>query len=375
MIPTKSRVITWNLTKYVGNEVLWSFVSGTTIFLCILLMFQAIRLSEFIVIHQVAIQDVARISLYLMLSFMPIAIPIAFLFSVLMGISRANSEGEILALQVNGISLAQIYSPLFMFSIVVTGLCLYTALWTVPQGNRSFELMISKLRNERVMSALKPGVFMEGFYGLVVFAEHIVPVKNEMKRVFIYDEREEKHPIFISAQSGLLRNPSDKGVLTLRLSNGTIHLDHRQAGGVQQLIDFKVYDINLDIGGDSGEGWIGYSPPSYTYPQLKQRLHETLHDIPIHRSLLVEFHRRFALSFSCIVFSALGFAIATLSTRGIRSTAVILCLAVALVYWLAYVSANALAMSGLVPVWLGIWSPNFLFTLVAWYCYKRYKGA
>ncbi len=374
LIPTRSRPFTWRLTKYVANEVLFSFVVGTTIFLLIMLMFQAIRLSEFIVLHQVALIDVARISIYLMLSFLPIAIPIAFLFAILMGISRANSEGEILALQVNGISLGQIYSPLAFFSLIVTGICLYTALWTVPQGNRSFEVMISKLRNERVMSALKPGVFMEGFYGLVLFAEHIVPVKNEMKRVFLYDEREEKHPLFITAQSGILRNPSEKGVLTLRLTNGTIHMERKQRDGVQQLIDFKVYDINLDVGGEAGEGGLDYSPPSLTYPQLTKRLEETVHDIPTHRKLLIEFHRRFSLSFSCVVFSALGFAIATLSHRGIRSTAVVLCMAVALVYWLSYIAANALAISGWVSPWLGVWLPNFLFSIVAWFCYRRYKG-
>jgi lipopolysaccharide export system permease protein len=331
-------------------------------------------LTEFIVIHQVSLWNVAKISIFLMLSFLPIAVPIAFLFSVLMGISRANSEGEILALQVNGISLIQIYSPLLIFSFFVTGFCLYTSLYTVPHGNRQFELLITKLRGEKVMSAVKPGVFVQGFYGLVLFAEQIMPLRNEMRRVFIWDEREEKHPLFIAAKSGIMRTSPEKGVLTLRLSTGTIHMDPKDKDDVLQLIDYGVYDINLDLA-ESGDGWRDYSPPSYTYPQLKQRLKETVHDIPTYRTLLVEKHRRISLSFSCLVFSALGFFIGILSQRGIRSTAIVLCMFVALVYWISYIAANALALSGHVPPWLGIWTPNFLFAGVAYLCYRRYRGA
>jgi lipopolysaccharide export system permease protein len=359
------------MTKFLAKEVLFSFLGGTSIFLLIMLMFQAIRLSEFVVVHQVAMIDVGRLSVFLMLSFLPIAVPIAFLFAVLMGISRANSEGELLALQVNGFSVAQIYFPLGLFSIFVSFFCLYTSLYTVPQGNRSFELLITKLGNERVMASLKPGVF-KGFYGMTVFAEHIVPMKKEMKRIFLYDEREEMHPLAITAQAGILKEVPEKGLLTLRLTNGTIYVDKKIPDGIEQKIDFEVYDINLNVS-ERGDSWRDYSPPSFNYPQLRQRLQETIHDPPAYRKLQVELHRRFALSFSCLVFSALGFFIGALSTRGIRSTAIILCLLVAVVYWLAYVAANALALGGLVWPWVGIWSPNVLFGILSVYCYYRYR--
>ena len=365
-------IFSWHLSRYLSREVLFSFLSGTAIFLLIMLMFQAIRLSEFIVVHQVAILDVGRISVFLMLSFLPIAIPIAFLFAVLMGISRANSEGEILALQVTGFSLRQIYFPLGIFSFLVSLICLYAALYTVPHGNRAFELLITKLGSERAMATLKPGVFSEGFHGLTLFAEQIVPIKNEMKRIFIYDEREETHPLAITAQAGILRYLGDNGMLTLRLTDGSIFVDQKKDEGVQQKIDFDVYDIKLDGEGRGGGSWRDYSPPSYNYPQLKQRLTELEHDPPAHRYLEVELHRRFSLSFSCVVFAALGFFIGTLSQRGVRSTAIILCMLVGLVYWLSYIAANALAVSGWVAPWLGIWIPNVLFGFVAYFCY-RYK--
>lgn len=371
MAIAETRYFSWYLTKYVYKEVLFSFFTGTSIFLLIMLMFQAIRLSEFVVEHQVAVQDVGRMSVYLMLSFLPLAMPVAFLFAVLIGISRANSEGEILALQVNGISLGQIFAPLSGFSILVSLVCLYTSLWSVPQGNRSFELLITKLGNERVMSALKPGVFMEGFYGLVLFAEQIIPIKNEMKRIYIYDERDEQHPLAITAQAGLLKTEQDRGVLTLRLTNGSINVEKKEAMGVQQKIDFDVYDINLDLA-PTGDNWRAYSPPSFNYAQLKQRIKETQHDPPHHRQLQVELHRRLSLSFACVVFAALGFFMGTNSQRGVRSTAILFCMLVGLVYWLAFLASNALAAEGWIIPWVGMWLPNIIFLGVAYWSYRRY---
>ena len=88
--------------------------------------------------------------------------------------------------------------------------------------------------------------------------------------------------------------------------------------------------------------------------------------------LEVEMHKRLSLAFSCLIFAGLGFFIGALSQRGIRSTAIILCLVVAMIYWLALLAAQAFASGGMVAPWLGIWAPNFFFAGVAYFCYRRY---
>lgn len=367
----ETRFFSWQLTRYLAKEVLFGFIFGTLIFIFILLMFQAIRLSEFMVVHQVALKDIGRIWIFLMVSFLPVAIPVAFLFSVLMGISRANTDGEILAMQANGVSLPQLFAPLFIFSFFVSLFCLYTSFYLGPQGNRKFEVMITRLTHERAISTLRPGVFT-GFHGLTLFAEQIQPLKNEMRRVFIYDEREGDHPLAITAQAGILKNVPEQGVLTLRLSNGAIHVDRKQTTDALQKIEFDVYDINLDVP-LPGVYWRDYSPQSYTYDHFVTRLKETEHDVPLHRKILVEYHRRFALSFACMVLAGLGFFIGVFSQRGVRSTAILICLGVGVAYWLAYVGANAAATTGTVWPWFGVWFPNFLFAAIAFWSYRRVR--
>jgi lipopolysaccharide export system permease protein len=236
-----------------------------------------------------------------------------------------------------------------------------------------WEGLQSRLGNEKIISSLKPGVFNEGFFGLTMLAEHVIPLKSEMENIFVYDRRDETRPLVITARMGMLKNNLDKGILTLRLSEGAIHTESADDETIQQKINFDVYDINLDVG-FSPEGWAHLSPPSYTYPQLMERIHQTVLDPPEHRIFLVELHRRVSMAFSCTVFAALGFFIGILSHRGMRGQVVVICLLVTLGYWLSYLFLNAYVLAGSLAPWFGIWLPNFMFLGVAYNCYRRYVG-
>ncbi len=372
-LPSRYPRLSWYLVKFLNHEVTAGFLYGVFIFMMILLLFQAVRIMEFVVMHQVAIMDVLRLSGYLLLSFVPLVVPIAFLFAVLLGVSRANSEGEILAMQVSGISLRQIYAPIGIFSVFLSGVVLYLALYLVPYGNRAFELLFSRLGSERVIATLKPGVFIEGFYGLVLFTEHIVPLKNELKRVYIYDKRDPTRPLAISAQAGILKNQPEKGILTLRLTNGSIHIENKDTELLQQKIGFDVYDINLEMAA-RGDGWRAHSMESFTLPLLTQHIRDSEHNTPHHRRLLVEYHKRFSLALLCFVFGALGFALGISSNRGARSSSIVSSLVIAMGYWTNYLLVNYAAAAGWLPAWFGMWLPNFAFLAFAYYRYRRYVG-
>lgn len=368
----KSNYFSFYMSKYLFLEVFISFIVGTSIFSIILLMMQGIRLSEFMVVHQVSLWNCAKLFFSMFVSFFPITLPIGFLFSVLIGLSRANAESEIIALQSSGISLKQIYFPIFIFSVFMSFFCTYIALFTVPKGNRSFELLISKLGSEHIISQLRPGVF-ENFFGMTLLAENVLPIQSELKKIFIYDERDEFSPLAITAQEGILKSNVEGGFLTLRLTNGQIQIDSKIEKIELQRINFQVYDINLKLP-ESGGGWRDYSLPSLDYYQLKEKLELTKHDPPQHRNLQIEYHRRFTLSFACIILSFLGFSISLLAHKGIRGAALVICIVVTVLYWLAYISVNAFSASGWITPWIGLWIPNIFFLFVAYlfYRFRRY---
>lgn len=369
MVSARPRFFSWYVAKLFSREILGSFVLGTAIFLFIMLMFQAIRLSEFLVVHQAPFHEIVKMSVSLLLSFIPIAVPVAFLFSVLMGVSRANSEGEILALQVSGFSPARVFAPLFLFSLFVAAGCAYLSMYLVPRANRSFELRIGRIDSERVMANIKPGVFIHGFYGLTMFCEEVNTSHHKMKRVFIYDNRESTSPLTITAQEGRLEEYGDRGGRTLRLRDGFIFVERPWSDGNQQVISFEVYDINLEMG-DASPYWRDYSAPSFTFPQLKKRIAELSGDPLTVRRLQIELHRRLSISVSIIVFALMGFAMGCRSQRGVRSGAIVLCLLVGVFYWLAFLASTALSVTGWAVPQIGIWIPNVLLAAFGAYLFR-----
>lgn len=375
MTALRWRRVPWSfsLSRYLFREIVPPFLLGTILFVMILLLFQAIRLMEFVIGNQVPLADVTALSFHLMMTFLPVAIPVSFLFAVLMAISRAQSEGEIMALEVSGTSLRQVIVPVVAIGALVALGSVQLALYRAPRSNRAFELLITRLGSERVVAQIKSGVFNTGFHGMTLYAEQVKPLRSELTRVFLYDERDETRPLAIVADAGVLRQIPEKGRLLLRLTNGAIHPLRTQFTALQQKIEFDLYDIYLDIAGSAT--WTRpYSMPSFDYPQLRDQIAAAPAGTVQYRRLVVELHRRYALAFSAVVFAALGFATALRGRRGVRSGAIVLCLFVGLVYWLSFLASNAVALRGFADPRLIVWAPNIAFLALSYGAYRKFRS-
>src|SRR5690606_4262125 len=133
-----------------------------------------------------------------------------------------------------GVSVFQIYAPVLIFSVLLAAFCAYASNYSVPRGNHRFEATLTRIGARTVIRNLKPRVFHEGFFDMVLFAEEISEVHDEMKRVFIYDERDPKYPYAITAKTAALRRNESQGLITLRLTDGSIHVDRKNPDAEQQ---------------------------------------------------------------------------------------------------------------------------------------------
>ena len=75
-------------------------------------------------------------------------------------------------------------------------------------------------------------------------------------------------------------------------------------------------------------------------------------------------HRKFGLGVGCLVFVIFGVAIGARTRGTVRSSAFLITILFMLVYWILYVKMSAWASDRVIPVWLAMWLPNILVTLV-----------
>ncbi|MGE0527588.1 MAG: LPS export ABC transporter permease LptF [Bdellovibrionales bacterium] len=342
---------------------------GVLVFISILLMFQALRLTEFVLVHDVNLTTVGQIAAYLSVSFLPIILPMSLLFSVLLTYNRLSNDSEIVALKSLGLSMGQLAVPAIILSLAATLMSAQTSFYLGPWGNRKFEVLFHDLGRQKVGATLKEGIFSEGFYDLVVYANHVDSKAGLMRDVFIYDERDPKAPITIIAKSGhIIQEKRDTGQSALlRLSNGNIHRTHQST---YTKVDFTSYDINLFNPFEMSEK--KKSPPSLTLDELSSELKKTDLDPKQKRKLEVEYHRRWSLSGACLIFALLGVGLGTVTNRrASRGGGFVLCLAVLISYWVLYVVADSVARNNWVHAGVALWTVNAIFFLLALRTLKR----
>src|SRR5690349_11830978 len=91
------------LDWYILTEVLGTFVGSSAFILFTLLMFQCFRLVDFFILHAAPLTILAKMAMFMAISFLPIVIPLAFLISILIGFGRFSSDGELIAMKACGI--------------------------------------------------------------------------------------------------------------------------------------------------------------------------------------------------------------------------------------------------------------------------------
>ena len=355
--------------KYIFFEMVPSFVLGILVFLSILLLFQTLRLTEFLLAHGGSGWAVLSILYHLSMSFLPIILPMSLLFSVLMTYGRLNQESELVAMRSLGLSSWSLALPGFIMGTLGFVFSAYTSFELGPKGNRKFEVMINNLGQQKVGLNLREGVFSSGYFDLVIYANKIDSKNDSMWDVFIYDERNPSAPLTIIAQKGKIlqqKTPLGNAAL-LRLEKGNIH---KTSNATYTKLDFDTYDINLFDPYEMSEK--KKSLPSYTLGDIQEELAKPDVDPQLKTKLQIEFHRRWALSVACFVFALVGYILGSRGhRRSAKSGGFVLCLGIILSYWILYVTAESIAKSGKVPVGVAIWSVNVLFFVFAFVLRRR----
>ncbi|RME16136.1 MAG: LPS export ABC transporter permease LptF [Bdellovibrio sp.] len=356
--------------KYIFFELIPPFLMGIGIFIFIILMFQSFRLMEYILIHGAGFKMILQILFYMSISFLPFVLPMSLLFSILITYGRMNNDSEIIAFRSIGLSFPSIIAPAFTLALITTFLSLQVSFQLAPWGNRQSEVLIHKLAALKPGTTIKSGVFSEGFFNLVVYTNKVDSRTGWLKDVFIYDERNPQNPMAIVAPRGKLVTKDEPPIYKafLRLYNGNIH---RPQKNIYTKIDFETYDIFLEDAIRIGEKQ--KTLLSLTIQDLYQKLKNPSLPENEKRLFAIEYHRRWALSFACLIFALMGASLGSVANkRSGKSSGFVLSIGVVVLYWSLYMIFEGLGKSGWLPVSLSAWSTNILLGTYSFYTFKKH---
>lgn len=372
--PIKSalkQLIPIRIDGYIATEVLAPFLGGVIFFTFILLMFQVLRLASALIEHSVPFFILLKIVGFMIITFLPIVLPLAFLISVLVGFGRLSGDSELVAMKANGMSVVRLSLPVFFVSLAVSAASLGLNLSWVPQAKYDWRTTLIRLTNTTPIATIRESTFTTGFFGLLIYAENVDPKTERMRNVFLYDERDPKSPRTIVAPSGQIipiKTDTELGsAIELKLYDGEIHSNDASAGTYSKTTfhEYRVY-LRVDEGANNASGNV----TNYSYKDLVF-LKNTVVDPKKKNELTTEYYSRWLTSLVPILFVFIGIGFGT--SRGRKpplSAGLITILVIVPLYILQTVFTN-FGHSGKLPPLLAMMIPDILLLLVGLASFRR----
>lgn len=353
------------LGRAIFREIAASALLGAALFVFVLLLQRAAQLFSILVSASAEPATVGVIFLLLLPSTMPLTLPLGVLVGIQITLGRMSSDGEITAMRAAGIPAWRLLAPILAFAFLAAALTGFCSLYLTPWSNAQLIRTINQLGPAQLSSEIQPRVFEEGFPNKVLYIGDLIPGDPVVWRnVFIADltpgsERRSMGPargdwpaVTIAAEAVVLPDPA-RNRLQLSLRNGATY---------EPASDPAEYHR---ISFPRGEQVLEAKPRA----EMKAKLYTatpTLELLPeLARSVeaRIELHQRLALPVACVLLGLAAFPLAVNSRQGGRSSAFVLTVAFALLYYTVLVSLIGLAREGRIAPEAAAWLPDAIFAV------------
>lgn len=363
------------LSRIIFRDLFVSSLLGTVLFTFVLFLQRTRPLFELLVRSTGSLSSVAYLFALVLPQSMPLTIPLGVLVGTLITLSRMSTDGEITAMRAAGVPGRRVVPPIFGFGFL--GMCMTAAasLWLTPWSIREFYKVENQVIQHELTADLEARVFEEQFPNTILYVSDITAGQaSRLKRVFMADitPPDQRKPGTadrgdtprITLASDAVAVPDIKlNRVTLALQNGTTYETDKD----------NNYHISGAPTGEQGleaqrNKEVSNSHPSTeidTVPLYREAYHDKSIDRDQRLSDRIELHQRFALPLACILLSLAGVPLGITSRRAGKSSAVVLTVVIAFVYYIGLITCESLARQGTLKPEVALWIPDSIFAIFA----------
>lgn len=213
----------------------------------IALTVRAVSFLDLIVENGYSIWNYFQYSLLNLFGIIPKFIPLSFLLSLTIFISKHTQESEFTILWTSGVKKSQIVNLLFYTSIIVFFIYLFLTVFVSPYFLNKSRQLLSNDQVNNFLPTIRKNQFSDSFKNFTFFVEN--KNNDEIENIFLYDRgnslksltpnKETQTNTTIFAQSGIVKEKK------LLLINGQI-LNSKKDHSSNEIIEFEQMIINLD---------------------------------------------------------------------------------------------------------------------------------
>ena len=344
---------------FVGEFLSPFFLSISAFIFLFLLGRGLVQMADFIFNKSVDAFLILKLLWYSLPFILTFIIPMSVLVATLVMFGKLSHDNEIMAIRASGLNLLKVVKPLF-FVVAILSLCAFILSDQVASTTHfRYRQLLTRIGVENPGAALEEGTFIKKFKNFVIFIYEID--KNKLKGIRIYQPQEGKPTRTITAQRGELISIPERGIIKLRLIQGTSDEPDPKDPAKFYTLNFKTYDFPLNVADIKDSGELGKKPKDMSIRELRTEIENLGQEgIKATYPLSAEIHHKIALALSSAAFFLIAIPLGITTRRGNKSLNFGISLALMTLYWALHIGGKVLAQKGLVPPFLGLQFSNLL---------------
>ena len=286
--------------------------------------------------------------------------------AVILFTSKLAGNSEIIAILASGVSFRRLLRPYMITCVLLSALSYSLAAYVIPHGTvirQNFETMY---KNKKKNTSAE-NVQLQVDRGVIAYIQHY---DNNLKKGygFCLDKFQDKKLVSHLTAMEIQYDTISDSKYHWRLSSWKVRrlqgMKENITSGAQKdtLITMEPTDLVYSKG----------QQETFTSPELKEYISKQINrgsgNVVQYK---VEYHKRIASSFASFILTIIGVSLSSRKRKGGMGKALGLGLALSFGYIMLQTVCATFAIQANFPPMLAAWLPNFIYTFVAYFCYRK----
>lgn len=292
--------------------------------------------------------------------------PLFVFIAVIFFTSKLAGNSEVISMLAAGISFKRLMRPYMISAAIISVMTFFLGAYVIPKGTiirQNFETMY---KNKKKNTSAE-NVQLQVGKGVIAYIQHY---DNNLKKGygFCLDKFEDKKLVSHMTASEIQYDTISDSKYHWKARNWRI----RQLKGMRETItsgsvkDTTIMMEPTDLVFSKGQ------QETFTSPQLKDYISKQIDrgsgNVVQYE---VEYHKRIATSFASFILTTIGLSLSSRKRKGGMGMYLGIGLALSFTYIMLQTISSTFAINADTPPMLAAWIPNIIFTVVAYFCYRK----
>ena len=292
--------------------------------------------------------------------------PLFVFIAVIFFTSKLAGNSEIISMLAAGVSFKRLMRPYMISAALISVMTFFLGAYVIPRGTiirQNFETMY---KNKKKNTSAE-NVQLQVGKGVIAYIQHY---DNNLKKGygFCLDKFEDKKLVSHMTASEIQYDTISDSKYHWKARNWRI----RQLKGMRETItsgsvkDTTIMMEPTDLVFSKGQ------QETFTSPQLRDYISKQIDrgsgNVVQYE---VEYHKRIATCFASFILTTIGLSLSSRKRKGGMGMYLGIGLALSFTYIMLQTVSSTFAINADTPPMLAAWIPNIIFTVVAYFCYRK----